>query len=153
MNLFDHKHAETQIPWNDRQVSQWFSNSMLGCMAERLKKKLLESDAAVDIVAGPDAYRSLPHLISAASQGHPSINTLLSVDETYADIRPVRTDGKPVAHGMGGVVHCPYQLALTAMVKKHNTQRPTHNFQLTRHNINRLFTTCTRTSQLTTHDR
>ena len=64
---------------------------ILGCMAERLKEALTES-GKVDIVAGPDAYRSLPALLEAAFDGHPQVNVLLSREETYADIAPVRTD-------------------------------------------------------------
>jgi len=64
---------------------------ILGCMAERLKEALTES-GKVDIVAGPDAYRSLPALLEAAFDGHPQVNVLLSREETYADITPVRTD-------------------------------------------------------------
>jgi tRNA-2-methylthio-N6-dimethylallyladenosine synthase len=63
---------------------------MLGCMAERLKKNLLEEEKIVDIVAGPDAYRDLPNLVSEAEEGHRSINVFLSREETYADISPVR---------------------------------------------------------------
>ena len=69
---------------------------ILGCMAERLKDALLES-GKVDIVAGPDAYRSLPRLLAAASQGHPQINVLLSREETYGDIAPVRVDKNGVS--------------------------------------------------------
>ncbi len=69
---------------------------ILGCMAERLKDALLET-GKVDIVAGPDAYRSLPELIAAASDGHPQINVLLSREETYGDIVPVRTDRNGVS--------------------------------------------------------
>ena len=64
---------------------------ILGCMAERLKEKLLEN-RVVDIVAGPDSYRSLPTLLAAISTGEKQINTLLSQEETYADISPVRMD-------------------------------------------------------------
>jgi MiaB/RimO family radical SAM methylthiotransferase len=63
---------------------------VLGCMAERLKKKFLETDKMVDIVAGPDAYRDLPRLLSVADEGQAGVNVMLSVDETYADIMPVR---------------------------------------------------------------
>ena len=69
---------------------------ILGCMAERLKDALLES-GKVDIVAGPDAYRSLPRLLAAASQGHPQIDVLLSREETYGDIAPVRVDTNGVS--------------------------------------------------------
>ena len=69
---------------------------ILGCMAERLGEALLES-GKVDIVAGPDAYRSLPRLISAASQGHPQADVLLSREETYGDIAPVRLDKNGVS--------------------------------------------------------
>eukprot|EP00741_Cyanophora_paradoxa_P022868 tig00021521_g22088.t1 len=66
---------------------------VLGCMAERLKTKLLESDKMVDIVVGPDAYRDLPRLVSHVEDGGvPVANTILSADETYADISPVRVD-------------------------------------------------------------
>ena len=64
---------------------------ILGCMAERLKEQLLDN-AAVDIVAGPDAYRDLPRLVEAVSVSGKQINTLLSHEETYADIAPVRMD-------------------------------------------------------------
>ena len=69
---------------------------ILGCMAERLKDALLES-GKVDIVAGPDAYRSLPRLLAAATQGHPQIDVLLSREETYGDIAPVRVDKNGVS--------------------------------------------------------
>lgn len=59
---------------------------VLGCMAERLKSKLLEEEKLVDMVVGPDAYRSLPDLINDAGTGQKAVNVLLSRDETYADI-------------------------------------------------------------------
>jgi tRNA-2-methylthio-N6-dimethylallyladenosine synthase len=65
---------------------------ILGCMAERLKEKLLEEEKLVDIVIGPDAYRSLPSLIADAQTGQKGINVLLSREETYGDINPVRLD-------------------------------------------------------------
>ncbi|MFM7594888.1 MAG: tRNA (N6-isopentenyl adenosine(37)-C2)-methylthiotransferase MiaB [Flavobacteriales bacterium] len=65
---------------------------ILGCMAERLKKNLLEEEKLVDIVAGPDAYRDLPNLISEVGTGQKAVNVLLSREETYADISPVRLD-------------------------------------------------------------
>lgn len=69
---------------------------ILGCMAERLKDALLES-GKVDVVAGPDAYRSLPDLLEAAADGHPQINVELSREETYGDIKPVRVDTNGVS--------------------------------------------------------
>lgn len=69
---------------------------ILGCMAERLKDALLDS-GKVDIVAGPDAYRTLPQMLQAATDGQPQINVMLSREETYADINPVRTDRNGVS--------------------------------------------------------
>ncbi len=63
---------------------------ILGCMAERLKSKLLEEEKIVDLVAGPDAYRDLPRLIGQVDEGDKAVNTFLSREETYADISPVR---------------------------------------------------------------
>ena len=70
---------------------------IIGCMAERLKNSLLENEKLVDIVVGPDAYRELPNLISEAENGHKAINVLLSREETYADIAPVRLDKNGVS--------------------------------------------------------
>lgn len=70
---------------------------MLGCMAERLKSQLIERDKLVDIVVGPDAYRSLPTLLHNAESGQKSVNVLLSREETYADISPVRLDNNGVS--------------------------------------------------------
>lgn len=69
---------------------------IVGCMAERLKDKLLET-RKVDLVVGPDAYRSLPRLLEALSPDSPQIDVLLSREETYADITPVRTDKKGIS--------------------------------------------------------
>ena len=63
---------------------------VLGCMAERLKKKLMEEEQLVDLVVGPDAYRDLPNLIGGAEEGDRGINVILSREETYADIAPMR---------------------------------------------------------------
>jgi tRNA-2-methylthio-N6-dimethylallyladenosine synthase len=63
---------------------------LLGCMAERLKEKLLEQEKHIDLIVGPDGYRSLPQLLEQVDSGQKAINTLLSADETYADINPVR---------------------------------------------------------------
>jgi tRNA-2-methylthio-N6-dimethylallyladenosine synthase len=69
---------------------------VLGCMAERLKSKFLEEEQLVDLVVGPDAYRSLPTLVKEAETGQKAVNVLLSRDETYADISPVRLDSNGV---------------------------------------------------------
>ena len=69
---------------------------VLGCMAERLKGKLLEEEKLVDMVIGPDAYRTLPALIGEAEGGQKAVNVLLSREETYADISPVRLDSNGV---------------------------------------------------------
>jgi tRNA-2-methylthio-N6-dimethylallyladenosine synthase len=63
---------------------------LMGCMAERLKSKLLEQDQLVDIVVGPDAYRDIPKLIQQVEEGQRAVNVLLSREETYAEITPVR---------------------------------------------------------------
>jgi len=70
---------------------------VLGCMAERLKTKFLEEEKLVDIVVGPDAYSSLPGLVTEAEGGQKAVNVLLSRDETYADISPVRLDSNGVS--------------------------------------------------------
>ena len=69
---------------------------VLGCMAERLKTKLLEEEHLVDLVVGPDAYRDLPNLLKETSEGRDAINVILSKEETYADISPVRLSGNGV---------------------------------------------------------
>lgn len=69
---------------------------VLGCMAERLKSKLLEEEQLVDLVVGPDSYRDLPNLISTVEGGQKAVNVLLSKEETYADINPVRLDSNGV---------------------------------------------------------
>lgn len=70
---------------------------VLGCMAERLKAKLLEEEKLVDIVVGPDAYRDLPNLVSGAEDGDKGVNVFLSREETYADISPLRLDSNGVS--------------------------------------------------------
>jgi tRNA-2-methylthio-N6-dimethylallyladenosine synthase len=69
---------------------------VLGCMAERLKTKLLEEEKIVDLVAGPDSYRDLPNLILQVDDGDKAVNTFLSREETYADISPVRLNSNGV---------------------------------------------------------
>ncbi len=70
---------------------------VLGCMAERLKSKFLEEERLVDLVIGPDSYRKLPDLISEAETGQKAVNVLLSRDETYADIAPIRLNSNGVS--------------------------------------------------------
>jgi tRNA-2-methylthio-N6-dimethylallyladenosine synthase len=70
---------------------------VLGCMAERLKSKFLEEEKLVDIVVGPDAYRALPALVEEAETGQKAVNVMLSRDETYADISPVRLNSNGVS--------------------------------------------------------
>ncbi len=70
---------------------------VLGCMAERLKSKFLEEEKLVDMVVGPDAYRTLPGLVEEAEGGQKAVNVLLSREETYADISPVRLDSNGVS--------------------------------------------------------
>jgi len=69
---------------------------VLGCMAERLKTKFIEEEKIVDLVAGPDAYRNLPELITQVDDGHKVVNTILSREETYFDVEPVRLNSNGV---------------------------------------------------------
>ena len=69
---------------------------VLGCMAERLKAKFLEEEKLVDVVVGPDAYRDLPNLIDRVDDGQKAVNVLLSREETYADISPVRLNSNGI---------------------------------------------------------
>lgn len=78
----------------------WLIVGVLGCMAERIKTQLLEEEKLVDLVVGPDAYRDLPNLVEKVSGGQKAINVLLSRDETYADITPIRLD----QHGVSAFV-------------------------------------------------
>jgi tRNA-2-methylthio-N6-dimethylallyladenosine synthase len=70
---------------------------VLGCMAERLKAKFLEEEKLVDLVVGPDAYRDLPSLINQADEGEKGVNVLLSREETYADISPIRLNSNGIS--------------------------------------------------------
>ena len=70
---------------------------IIGCMAERLREKLVEGPHGVDVVAGPDAYRDLPRLVREAEAGGKGVNVLLSTEETYAEIAPVRLDRNGVS--------------------------------------------------------
>lgn len=69
---------------------------IMGCMAERMKTDLLEKEKLVDIVIGPDAYRDLPNLVKQVEGGHKAVNVLLSREETYADITPVKLDSNGI---------------------------------------------------------
>ncbi|MAC95290.1 MAG: tRNA (N6-isopentenyl adenosine(37)-C2)-methylthiotransferase MiaB [Flavobacteriales bacterium] len=69
---------------------------VLGCMAERMKSKLLDEEKLVDIVVGPDAYRDLPQLVNQVDGGRKAVNVILSKEETYGDISPVRLGGNGV---------------------------------------------------------
>ncbi len=85
---------------------------VLGCMAERMKESLLEKAGFVDLIAGPDSYRDLPRLVNLAESGQKAINIILSADETYADINPVRPDKNNVSAFIsimrGCENHCAY---------------------------------------------
>ncbi|KAK3910445.1 Mitochondrial tRNA methylthiotransferase CDK5RAP1 [Frankliniella fusca] len=70
---------------------------VLGCMAERLKETLLEKEKSVDLVAGPDSYKDLPRLLALTNNDQKAVNVLLSLDETYADIMPVRLNQDSVS--------------------------------------------------------
>jgi len=80
-----------------KQRRPWMMVGVLGCMAERLREQLLEQEQLVDLVVGPDAYRDLPNLIGKIDGGQKAVNVLLSREETYADISPVRLDGNGVS--------------------------------------------------------
>ena len=82
--------------YGQKRLREGVVTGIVGCMAERLKDKLLES-GRVDFVAGPDTYRSLPSMLAAVRPGLPQINVELSREETYADIEPVRTDRNGVS--------------------------------------------------------
>ncbi|GAA5816426.1 hypothetical protein MFLAVUS_009955 [Mucor flavus] len=88
------RHYKTKINFDSPPIV-----GVLGCMAERLKTKLLEEDRLVDIVCGPDGYRSIPHLISLAEDEYDGgvANVMLSADETYADVMPMRLDTNSVS--------------------------------------------------------
>jgi tRNA-2-methylthio-N6-dimethylallyladenosine synthase len=79
-----------------RQKKSGLIVGVLGCMAERIRERFLEQEKLVDIVVGPDAYRDIPNLISEVADGRKAVNVLLSQEETYADIAPVRTTGNGV---------------------------------------------------------
>lgn len=93
------ENAETRV-WNRlkefRSIKKENKNltvGVMGCMAERIKDKIIEQEQLVDIVVGPDAYRDIPNLLAEVDDGRKAVNVLLSLEETYADITPVRTSG------------------------------------------------------------
>lgn len=92
-----HRLAELKSVKTKRKKSKPLTIGVLGCMAERLKEVLLSSDKGVDVVAGPDAYRDLPSLLTQAKTGAQVMNVMLSQDETYADVSPVRTNDDGVS--------------------------------------------------------
>ena len=79
---------------------------VIGCMAERLREQLTEGDRGVDVVAGPDAYRDLPRLVRSAEAGAKGVNVLLSQEETYAEIAPVRLDRNGVCAFVSSMRGC-----------------------------------------------
>lgn len=97
------ENAETKV-WNRLQHLKalkkrkpGFMVGVMGCMAERLKKTLLEKEKVVDLVVGPDAYRDLPNLLAEVEGGQKAVNVLLSREETYADLAPVRLNTNGVS--------------------------------------------------------
>ena len=79
-----------------KKINPGMKVGVLGCMAERLKEKFLEEEKIVDLVVGPDAYKDLPNLIREVDDGRDAVNVILSKDETYGDISPVRLGGNGV---------------------------------------------------------
>ncbi len=79
-----------------KKINPKMKVGVLGCMAERLKSKFLEEEKIVDLVVGPDAYKDLPNLLSEVEEGRDAINVILSKDETYGDISPVRLNSNGV---------------------------------------------------------
>jgi tRNA-2-methylthio-N6-dimethylallyladenosine synthase len=80
-----------------KRINPKMKIGVLGCMAERLKEQFLEEEKMVDLVVGPDAYRDLPHLIEEIEAGRDAVNVILSKEETYADIAPVRLNTNGVS--------------------------------------------------------
>ncbi|MCM2301054.1 MAG: tRNA (N6-isopentenyl adenosine(37)-C2)-methylthiotransferase MiaB, partial [Flavobacteriaceae bacterium] len=80
-----------------KKINPTMKVGVLGCMAERLKKQFLEEEKIVDLVVGPDAYRDLPNLLEEIEDGRTAINVLLSKEETYADVAPVRLNSNGVS--------------------------------------------------------
>ncbi|MFD2517815.1 tRNA (N6-isopentenyl adenosine(37)-C2)-methylthiotransferase MiaB [Salinimicrobium flavum] len=80
-----------------KKINPGMKVGVLGCMAERLKEKFLEEEKIVDLVVGPDAYKDLPNLISEVEEGRNAVNVILSKEETYGDISPVRLQSNGVS--------------------------------------------------------
>jgi len=80
-----------------KKINPTMKVGVLGCMAERLKEKFLEEEKIVDLVVGPDAYRDLPNLIEEVEAGRDAVNVILSKDETYGDVSPVRLNSNGVS--------------------------------------------------------
>ena len=80
-----------------KKINPSMKVGVLGCMAERLKTKFLEEEKIVDLVVGPDAYRDLPNLVEVVEAGRDAINVILSKEETYADVSPVRLNSNGVS--------------------------------------------------------
>jgi tRNA-2-methylthio-N6-dimethylallyladenosine synthase len=81
----------------NKKTNPGLTIGILGCMAERLKTSLLEEEKLVDLVVGPDAYRDLPNLLSDVDEGQKAVNVLLSREETYAEINPMRLDSNGIS--------------------------------------------------------
>lgn len=97
------ENAETKV-WNRlkefrslKKEKDDLTVGVLGCMAERIRDKIIDKEGLVDMVVGPDAYRDIPKLLSDVDDGRKAVNVLLSLEETYADIKPVRTTGNGVS--------------------------------------------------------
>ena len=80
-----------------KKINPSMKVGVLGCMAERLKEKFLEEEKIVDLVVGPDAYRDIPNLLKEVNQGRDAVNVILSKDETYGDVSPVRLNSNGVS--------------------------------------------------------
>jgi len=80
-----------------KKVNKKMKVGVLGCMAERLKEKFLEEEQIVDLVVGPDAYKDLPNLLEEVNEGRDAVNVILSKEETYGDIAPVRLNSNGVS--------------------------------------------------------
>lgn len=96
------ENAETRV-WNRlkefrslKKEKEHLTVGVMGCMAERIKDQIIDQEKLVDIVVGPDAYRDIPNLLKEVNDGRKAVNVLLSLEETYADIAPVRTSGNGI---------------------------------------------------------